>query len=126
MILLDHLAITSGNKQNALSFYRDFLYFEERYTFSIPENVSETFFPGKTIKEILVLEKENLKLEIFIIEGKEPIPAIQHFCITHTNFDQIIKQAPARGVPVLKVFHKDHDVYFIKDSDGNMIEIKPG
>ncbi len=122
---LNHIGIINKSEEDAVRFYRDFLGFELTRKSVVPAELSEQLFSVPGDINMLVFEKDGIKIEVFIYPEYAPSgPDINHIGFLLDNFPEIADNAPQAGVKLIIGKTKDKTVYFIKDFSGNLIEIK--
>ncbi|MCK5426458.1 MAG: VOC family protein [Thermodesulfovibrionia bacterium] len=126
-MFLNHIGIVNKNEEQALRFYRDFLGLELTKDSVVPRELSQQLFSFSNDIKLLVFEKNNIKVDVFIHpEHRLPEPNFTHLGFILDNFEEILKKASQAGVELIVGTHKEKTVYFIKDFSGNFIEIKKG
>ena len=122
---LNHIAIHSTSRENAIKFYNQLLGFEIAYEFSVAEELAENIFGVKVELNVLMFKKNDISIEVFISEkienNKHPI---NHFCLDVKERDGLIKHLRANGIIIKEIDRGDHTTIFVKDFDLNLIEIK--
>ena len=124
-MLLNHVGIINKSEEKAVSFYHGLLGFKKTREFIVSSELSEQLFSASWEIKVLVFERDNIKLEVFICpECRQPFPDYSHIGFLLDDFHAIKEKAQKMGV--LIVGRKDEKtVYFLKDLSGNLIEIKP-
>ncbi len=124
-MLLNHVGIINKSKEHALRFYRDFLGFDLTREVTVSQELSEQLFTVSRDVQMLVFEKDGIKIEVFICpDCKQHSPDFGHIGLLLKNFSEIIEKAPHTGIELITGKTKEKTVYFIKDFSGNLIEIK--
>lgn len=121
---LNHIGIINKSEEQAITFYKDFLGLEKTREILLPPELSVQLFSLSREIKVLVFEKDDFKIEVFISDFQLASPDFIHFCITVDNLSEITENAPKSKVDLIIGKHKDKTVYFVKDFSGNLIEIK--
>ncbi len=125
-MILNHVGIVNENKEKAERFYGDFLGLEKTKEAMLPKELSEQLFNYSSEIKIMVFEKDELKIEVFICPDSEkrPLPDIAHIGLFLDDLPQLINKAAEAGVELIIGKTADKTVYFLKDFTGNLLEIK--
>ncbi len=124
-MLLNHVGIINNDEEKAVLFYRDFLGLLKTGEFVVEPELSEQLFSISKAIKVLVFEKENTKIEVFIsLEFSQPSPNMFHIGLGVDNLAGLIEEASKRSIQVISGSHKGKTVYFVKDFSGNLIEVK--
>ena len=123
-MLLEHIGIVNRDKKQAELFYEEFLGLEKIREFTVPKELSYQLFLIPEDIKVIVFEKDDVKIEVFILKEFTPVN-ISHSCLYLKNFSKILKRAEKYGVEIIKGKTKEKTIYFIKDFSGNLFEIKP-
>ena len=122
--MLDHIGLTVLENEDVHGFYEELLGFNRVREFAIDEQTSRRIFGIAQEAAVVVLEKEELTLEIFVAPVKQNT-TYNHLCLRVKNRESLLQTATARGYPLIKIERKDRpDTCFLKDHSGNMIEVK--
>jgi len=121
---LNHIALTITTKEDINNFYIDLLGFNFVYENILPNELNEIFFQMKTQTYFCLLEKENIKLELFLKEGHYQ-PYYNHICFNIRNLDYFCHQAIEKNYEIIrKKRNNKDDLIFLKDHSGNLFELK--
>ncbi len=127
--MINHIGLFVKDFEPMLKFYEEIFSFKKHHSFSVePKNIKELFGIDCSA-EAWVLETENLRLELIklshiITEVKEKLQyGYHHLAIKTDNPDTIIKKAKKYGTPIVQTYKGDHMIYFVKDPEGNSIEV---
>ena len=122
---LNHIAIHSALRKNAIKFYKELLGFEIAYEFSVEEELAKKIFGVEVDLSVVMFKSNDISIEVFISEeiekSKNPI---NHCCIDLKMRDELIKKLRANGIEITEIDRGDHTTIFVKDFDSNLIEIK--
>ena len=135
-----HIAISTGDVDRALSFYRDLLGFELVYDQAWPQGTQVadniTGLRGSSARQ-LILRGGNLYVEMFDYASPRPRPAdplrpvcdhgITHLCLDVDDLDAEYSRLVAAGV----TFHAPPQdlgggvrTTYARDPDGNVVELQ--
>jgi len=124
-----HFGICTNSPQKMIKFYKEKLDFEEEKAKLVPRELMEQIFGipsactltklklGQIILEIISPQNFNLKKREFDISG------YNHWGLGVKKKEEFCQSLKDRGVPVLEVESKGRYIFFIKDPEGNLIEI---
>ena len=89
------------------------------HIFGIPTscNLTKLTF-GRIVLEIISPQDLPLRKRSYDISG------YNHWGYQVGDREKFVRRLRRRGVPVIEVQRNDHTVYFVKDPDGNRIEIR--
>jgi catechol 2,3-dioxygenase-like lactoylglutathione lyase family enzyme len=125
MIKLKHIAVHSKSKENAIKFYKDLLGFEIAYEFNVQNKIAEKIFEIAEDFKVIMFEQNNLFVEVFVSNNfKSEGKSINHFCIEIKNRQEFLSNCRQKNVNVTSIDRGDRITVFIKDYDGNLIEVK--
>ena len=136
---IHHTAISTGDLERSLAFYRDLLGFELVMDFSWPKgnaNMNATHRLEDTSGRVLLLKTGNAMVELFQYETPTPATrdpgrrlcdhGITHICLDVDDIDAEYERLAAAGMK----FHCPPVDYgtvkttYGRDPDGNMIELQ--
>ncbi len=134
-----HTAISTGDLERSLAFYRDLLGFEPVLDFRWPEgtaNMNATHALEETAGRVVLLKAGNAMIELFQYETPVPKPAdldrrlcdhgITHLCLDVDDIDAEYERLSAAGMR----FHCPPVDYgsvkctYGRDPDGNVLELQ--
>ncbi|MFW9823044.1 MAG: VOC family protein [Candidatus Thorarchaeota archaeon] len=90
-------------------------------------DLMEKFFGVKNDVHAILYGNNDVEFEVFITIKKEKAKdTFTHPCVAVNSRDEFLNKAISLGFPTIKVPRKDSNSYylFIKDSFGNLYEIK--
>jgi len=120
---LHHLALSIQNAIEIQHFYVNLLGFKLIREFTISaEWASKIFHINKSI-QTFYLEGHGLALELFIDENKKQAN-FNHWCLSFPNREEFIAKVEEQNSTIIRIPRDAHDLIFIKDSSGNIFEIK--
>jgi catechol 2,3-dioxygenase-like lactoylglutathione lyase family enzyme len=122
---LNHIAIHSASRENAIKFYKELLGFEIAYEFSVEAELAKKIFGLEVDLSVIMFKSNDISIEVFISEeienSKNPI---NHYCIDLKERSDLLKRLEANGIEILEIDRGEHTTIFVKDFDSNLIEIK--
>lgn len=125
----NHIGLQTDSSQTLIRFYTEKLGFEKGETRTIPKDLMDRIFGlswecrmtklrfGRVILEIF--SPENMQLEKKSVNSK----GLNHWGLEVENRETFILECEQKGVDLLKIDRNGRFIYFIKDPDGNLIEI---
>jgi catechol 2,3-dioxygenase-like lactoylglutathione lyase family enzyme len=112
-------------------FYGHVLGFEKQDSYYVPAKLMHHIFGQDTACTVEVYRRDGVALELFQSDQKMQdqgpyplIPGINHFGLEVPDKRAFCQDAKEKGAQVIEVVRGDHLVYFIRDPDGILIEIK--
>jgi len=124
---IDHIAVAFNNKEESDNFFVNLLGMNEDRAFVVSEDLMGSFFGVKREQKIVRYSSEYLDIEVFITEDNSKVlDRFTHTCLLIEDRDNLTKKANTMGYDIIKVPRKNSDNYylFIRDSFGNLYEIK--
>jgi catechol 2,3-dioxygenase-like lactoylglutathione lyase family enzyme len=130
-IKFNHIGIFTGHHKRLLDFYLPVLGFKKEYQAILPAEVMYPIFGIPHECHMIKLIGGGITLEIFWLDdyklkGKGRwMSGYNHFGLEVKDRDRFIKRLKARfKARIVKVDRGGHFAYFIRDPDGNLIEVK--
>lgn len=120
--LLNHIAIPVATEDEIRDFYEEILGFTEKYRFEIDIETSNLIFLINRQIEVVVVEKDELRLELYLAMNNDL--RINHICLNVTDFNDICRKADSGGYDVTQIGRPSGNQAFITDKSGNRFEIK--
>jgi catechol 2,3-dioxygenase-like lactoylglutathione lyase family enzyme len=135
---IHHTAISTGDLERSVAFYRDLLGFEVVLDHEWPEgvpNLNATHGLPETAARVLLLKRGNSMIELFQYQTPTPRPAdpsrrlcdhgIIHFCLDVVDIDAEYERLKAAGMHFhcAPVQNGDAKMTYGRDPDGNVIEL---
>jgi catechol 2,3-dioxygenase-like lactoylglutathione lyase family enzyme len=131
MLKVHHVGIWVRDLDRSGRFYQQVMGFEKQYGYRIPAEVVERIFGPETDCRVEVYHRDEVSLELFQPDQKIPehgphplAPAINHFGLKVGDKRAFCREVVGKGAQIIEVEREDHSVYFIRDPDGILIEIK--
>ena len=124
---LEHIAVASNSETDADRFFIDLLGMKKTRSLSISADLTKQFFGINKEQKIIRYSSQNLEMEVFITNDTSKARDIfTHSCLSTENWENLINKASSMGFTVIKIPRKESNMYylFIKDSFGNIYEIK--
>jgi len=124
-----HVGIFTNNPRELIGFYTEKLGFEVEGEKTISEELLRGIFGlsspctltklrfGTVIIEILT--PQNLELK----KRPNDVKGYNHWSLGVQNKEAFTEELKKKGVPVLEFEKNGHFIYFVKDPEGNLIEI---
>jgi len=119
--------VSSNSEEEADEFFMNLLELKKERDFVVPEDLMEQFFNIKKAQRIIRYENEDLSVEAFITDGKNQArDKFTHTCLIVEDRIRLIERAKNLNFEVIQVPRKNSDGFylFLKDSYGNLFEIK--
>lgn len=124
----DHIGILTKDAESLERFYCDKLGFQKEKETVLSGPITKTLFDVDCDVTFVRVFQDDFKLEIFQPEEDVKFDrgkvGFHHFGLVVGDKDQFLKEMGERGVPIIEIKRNDHSVYFIKDPDGNLIEVR--
>lgn len=124
---IEHIAVSSNSEEEADEFFMNLLELKKERDFVVPEDLMEQFFNIKKAQRIIRYENEDLSVEAFITDDKnQALDRFTHTCLIVEDRIRLIERAKKLNFEVIQVPRKNSDGFylFLKDSFGNLFEIK--
>jgi catechol 2,3-dioxygenase-like lactoylglutathione lyase family enzyme len=124
-----HLGLISNSPADLIRFYTGKLGFTEGESRTIPRELVRSLFGLPAECRMTKLHLGELTLEVFVPQGVDLSPrtdalaGYNHFGLWVEDKERFCAELAGQGVDVIKAAYKDRFVYFVKDPDGNRIEI---
>lgn len=131
MMAVHHLGIWVRDLGRSGEFYDRILGFEKKYDYRLPAELVRTIFGRPVDCQVEVHQRQAVSVELFqpdtAMSANPPDPraaGINHFSLKVDDTVSFCRRAGEKGAEVLEIPRKDHSVFFLKDPDGILIEIK--
>jgi len=124
-----HLGLISNNPADLIRFYTGEMGFTEGESRTIPLELVRSLFGLPAECRMTKLHMGDITLEVFAPQGVElstrtdEQAGYNHFGLWVEDKKRFCSGLAERGVEVIEAPYKDRFVYFVKDPDGNRIEI---
>ena len=126
----DHIGLFSQNPQLLVPFYTEKLGFENRGTKIISEEWMMRIFGIPSACQRIKLQLGSAVVEIFVPQSaglnkkNTPSQGFNHWALAVDDKEAFVRNLERNGVPVLKLEGTGRFIYFVKDPEGNLIEIQ--
>ena len=124
---IEHIAVASNSIEDSDKFFCELLDLKKTRTFSVSADLMSHFFEENKEYQFARYENENFSVEVIITNDNSKVKDVfTHSCLVVENRDDFLNNALSMGYKTNKVPRKNNDGYylFIKDSFGNLYEIK--
>ncbi len=127
---VDHIGLWTDDALRLIKFYKNKLGFKVMSSQRLAKEIIKKIFGFNTSCCFYRLQTEGLRLEIFEPQNKSStdkqkfVSGIHHFGLVVDDSETVIKNASRQKIKIIKIRRDGHFVYFMKDPDGNMIEIR--
>jgi len=124
-----HIGIFTTNPQKLIKFYKEKMGLEEGETKVVSRDLMEHIFGIQSSSKITKLKFGQVILEIIspqnlnLRKRDQDISGYNHWSLGVKNKEEFCLELKKKGVPVLEVEKEARFIYFIKDPEGNLIEI---
>lgn len=127
MYTCDHIGVLTGDSARLKEFYCRKLGFQKEKEAVLSGPITKTIFNVDGDVKFSRLFRGDFKLEIF--QPLEPIKlkpgrGFHHFGLVVGDREEFLVMMTERDVPVIRIERDSNPVYFIKDPDENLIEIR--
>lgn len=125
-----HIGLFTNNSKGLIDFYTKNLGFKKIKEEILPEAVMETIFNVAIDFAFVTLAFGRLRLEIFSpLEGMlntrlNQATGFNHWAFCVSDKPAYVNMLKEKRVRVTEIDRGDHRVYFVRDPDENIIEIK--
>jgi catechol 2,3-dioxygenase-like lactoylglutathione lyase family enzyme len=128
-IFCHHFGILTKNVEKLKEFYVESLGFEEGETRLLPADLVDRIFGMPSPCYLTKLLRGSLVLEVFSLtdmdtqDRKPATVGYNHWGMGVEDKERFVKNLKEDGASVLEIEHSDRMIYFVKDPEGNLIEI---
>lgn len=126
----DHIGVFSNNYRRLLNFYVKKLGFREEFQTQLPASIIHKIFGIPCSCKFIRLVSGSVKLEIFqlfsggLSKKHNRIIGYNHWGFRVKNKTAFCKRLKKKKVKIIEITRNKRKVYFIKDPDANLIEIR--
>jgi len=125
LMRLHHVACVCGSLENTARFYEDIVGLRRIKTSTLNKELAEQIFDISLECEMVTYGNENFNIEIFVgAHVPKNIAGFGHFCLQVGDREDLLRMCESAGLTVKRVPKGDSVVTFVKDFDGNLIEVK--
>jgi catechol 2,3-dioxygenase-like lactoylglutathione lyase family enzyme len=128
-IFCHHFGILARNPNELKEFYIKCLGFEEGKTRLLPADLVDQIFSIPSPCYLTKLRRGSLVLEVFSLtdlqthKRESATVGYNHWGMGVEDKEQFVHDLKQKSVPVLEIEHSGRMIYFLKDPEGNLIEI---
>lgn len=119
---MNHIGLDVYPKSEVEDFYIKLLGMKLVKQFTISSSLTQTIFGFEEETEVMVVEKDGLKLELFT-RSRPVKKSFQHICLEVVNREDLLKHCQSENYSVTKVEKPPHDLIFIRDKNHNLFEL---
>jgi catechol 2,3-dioxygenase-like lactoylglutathione lyase family enzyme len=125
----DHIGLFSQNPEILVPFYTEKLGFEHQGSKSISKEWMMRIFGMPAACQLIKLRFGSAVVEIFVPQSERlndkivPSQGYNHWGLGVDDKELFVRELESNGVPVLKLEGTGRFIYFVKDPEGNLIEI---
>jgi catechol 2,3-dioxygenase-like lactoylglutathione lyase family enzyme len=126
---IHHIGIFTNNPKELTRFYTEKIGFQKEATKIVPETLMRYIFNISTPCKLTKLKYGQVILEIIspqdckLRQKEADITGYNHWSLGVEDKEEFCQELIKRGLSIMKVESKGRFVCFIKDPDGNPIEI---
>jgi len=128
-IFCHHFGILARNPSELKEFYVKQLGFEEGETRLLPAELVDQIFSIPSPSRLTKLKRGSLVLEVFSLtdidtqERKSATVGYNHWGMGVEDKERFVKNLKRKGIPVMEIEHSGRMIFFVRDPEGNLIEI---
>jgi catechol 2,3-dioxygenase-like lactoylglutathione lyase family enzyme len=123
--VLTHAGVSVSSEANARAVFEDLFGFARAKSFEAGADLMKNLFHVERAVLVIVYGAGPAAIEVFVTSGNEADSVIGHVCIEVKDSAAIIERARGMGFEIRTHARLDgSDIVFIKDTDGNLYEIK--
>jgi len=120
-----HVALTASSEDGADGFYVDVLGLKKAEPKVLAAEISRALFGIDRELAIINYIGGSAHFEVFVCPAAAaPATRIEHTCIAVENLPELLRKCETFQVEIIRVPKGESLITFIKDSDGNLFEIK--
>ena len=125
----NHIGLFSSQPEELIAFYVEKLGFERGESRFLSKDLMGQIFAVPADCRMTKLFFGEIALEVFTLEGGDlksrsvDTSGYNHWGLTVEDKEMFCAEAEERGAEVIKVARNDRFIYFIKDPEGNLIEV---
>ena len=123
--MIDHVCIEVSSKERCRKVFEEVLGLNPVYSFRIEKDFMERMFETHNSCEAVVYQAGDAKIEVFILpEMEKNGRRTSHLCLLLPDRQRVLEAAEEKGLAVLHHPRDGRPLYYIRDHDGNLYEIK--
>jgi catechol 2,3-dioxygenase-like lactoylglutathione lyase family enzyme len=124
-MVIQHVALYNESLEKSDAFYGTLLGMQKVTRFPLPEKLSLSIFGRSSRYDVVQYGKDSVLFEIFIGSTREACRnLVSHTCIAVEKRTEVIQKAKQMGFEVTIIPREGSDLMFIRDSAGNIFEVK--
>ncbi|NHJ20609.1 MAG: hypothetical protein EAX91_06705 [Candidatus Lokiarchaeota archaeon] len=124
---IEHIAVSSNSIEDSDTFFMELLNLKKERDFIVSEGLMEQFFGVRKTQRVIRYGNENINVEAFIMDDDSyALDKFTHTCLQIEDRERLIDRAKKLKFNVIKIPRKNNEGFylFLKDSFGNLFEIK--
>lgn len=122
---INHIAIRNRSEREAEEFYGEILGLQKKYQFVVDADSAAKIFGVAHSVKAIVFGNTYCKIEVFIDpKSDHRIPEINHICLEVENRELFLRKCREQNVKTLAIPRDGGETIFVKDFEGNLLEIK--
>ncbi len=128
-IYCHHIGILANDLEKLKKFYTESLGFEEGETRLLSAELVDQIFHIPSSCTLTKLRRSSAVLEVFSLTEAQTSPrefatlGYNHWGMGVEDRIQFVRALKTKNVPVIEIEHAGRTIYFIKDPEGNLIEV---
>ncbi len=128
--LCDHIGICTNQAERMVKFYIDKFGFQKSKEEILERSIAKPIFGLNSTFKFIRLTSGSVMIEIFepmsvpAKRQKNIIAGYHHWGCCVSNRLEFVQALKRKKVKIIEVKRNSHIVYFVRDPDGNMIEIR--
>lgn len=127
--ICNHIGLCTNNPQQLITFYTENLGFKEGETKLLSKDLMRRIFGISSSGRLTKLRLGQITLEIISLKDLKvkkrdnDISGFNHWGLGVKENEKFCKYLKEKGVPVVEIESKGKTLFFVKDPEGNLIEI---
>lgn len=124
-----HIGIFTNSPSEMIRFYTEKLGFEEEGSKRVPENLIKEIFGVSSPCAVTKLKYGTVLLEILaplnleLKKRPDDVTGYNHWSLGVSNKEVFSQELRKKGVSLLEIEKNGRFIYFVKDPEGNLIEL---
>ena len=124
-MLLRHVALNCSSEKKSDQFYKNLLGLQKSEPKILPLALSKAIFNVDSELMMINYQSEQVHFEIFISDHSiNDARQIEHVCIEVDDLPIFLKKCDELDVDISQIPKGDRTLTFIRDTDGNLYELK--
>lgn len=121
--MLNHIALQINFEKDIRDFYENIFGFQVIRRFEIGSEMAASIFGLKKQATVVLVEKEDLTIELFVTDILLPFQGYQHTCLNVSNRDEVLDDCREKNYEVIEIEREHHNLCFVKDKSENLFEL---